>query len=86
MPWRPPAALSLGDEVADTAGRAWRFEGPWNRLAFDGAPTAAGPEWPLILLTRDRAPCSHADAEAVAASTATGSHQGTVRQWTSLTD
>ncbi|MFF8731665.1 hypothetical protein ACF073_35020 [Streptomyces sp. NPDC015171] len=82
---RPYAALRPGDEVADAAGRAWRFAGPWDWHAFDGAGPGAGPEWPLVLLTRDGAPCSTADAEAVTASTAAGSHQDTVRHWMSLT-
>lgn len=83
---RPYAALLPGDEVADAAGRAWQFEGPWDWIAFDGAPTGAGPEWPLVLLTRAGTPCSGVDAEVVAASTEVGSHQETVRQWMSLTD
>ncbi|MFD5098903.1 hypothetical protein [Streptomyces albidochromogenes] len=83
---RPYVALRPGDEVADAGGRAWRFEGPWDWTAFDGAPTGAGPEWPLVLLTRAGTPCSGVDAEAVATSTAIGSHQETVRQWMSLTE
>ncbi|MEV7678002.1 hypothetical protein AB0O64_05480 [Streptomyces sp. NPDC088341] len=83
---RPYAALRPGDEVADAAGRAWRFEGPWDWTAFDGEPTGTGPEWPLVLLTRAGTPCSAVDAEAVAASTAIASHQETVRQWMSLTE
>ncbi|WP_229906491.1 hypothetical protein [Streptomyces lomondensis] len=83
---RPYSFLRAGDEVADSAGRAWRFDGPWDWTAFDGAPTGAGPEWPLVLLTRAGAPCSVADAEAVATGTATGSHQKTVRHWMSLTE
>ncbi|MGV9349282.1 hypothetical protein ACWDSD_31685 [Streptomyces spiralis] len=83
---RPYAALRPGDEVADATGRAWRFEGPWDWTAFDGAPAGSGPEWPLALLTRAGTPRSGVDAEAVAASTAIGSHQETVRQWMSLTD
>lgn len=83
---RPYASLCPGDEVADIAGRAWRFDGPWNWTAFDGEPLGAGPEWPLVLLTRGGTPCSVEDAEAAAASTANGSHQKTVRDWTSLTN
>ncbi|MFB6814530.1 hypothetical protein ACFCV8_08285 [Streptomyces sp. NPDC056347] len=85
---RPYASLRAGDEVADATGRAWRFDGPWDWTAFDGDPVGAGPEWPLVLLTRAGAPCSAQDAEAVAvaASTRTGSHQETLRAWTELTD
>ncbi|MGW3267907.1 hypothetical protein [Streptomyces sp. NPDC001056] len=83
---RPYAFLRPGDEVADAAGRAWRFDGPWDWWAFDGAGPGAGPAWPLVLLTRAGAPCSPADARAVAAGTASGSHQETVRRWMSLTD
>lgn len=82
---RPYAVLRLGDEVADTVGRAWRFDGPWNWTPFDGALFGAGPAWPLVLLTRAGTPCSVVDAQAVAASTATGSHQETVRRWMPLT-
>ncbi|MGW9031210.1 hypothetical protein ACWGQ5_45675 [Streptomyces sp. NPDC055722] len=83
---RPYALLWPGDEVADAGGRAWRFDGPRDWTAFDGAGPGAGPEWPLVLLTRSGAPCSAADAEAVVAETATSSHQETVRHWTFLTE
>ncbi|MFG3151747.1 hypothetical protein ACGF7W_06825 [Streptomyces sp. NPDC048219] len=33
---RPSAFLQPGDAVADTAGRAWRFDGPRDWTAFDG--------------------------------------------------
>ncbi|MYR40511.1 hypothetical protein [Streptomyces sp. SID5910] len=82
---RPYAALRPGDEVADAAGRAWLFDGPWEWTPFDGDPAGPGPEWPLELLTRAGTPCSADDAAEVAASTATGSHQETVRAWMSLT-
>ncbi|WP_258043388.1 hypothetical protein [Streptomyces sp. B226SN101] len=83
---RPYASLQVGDEVADAAGRAWRFGGPWDWTAFDDEPAGAGPAWPLILLARAGAPCSAEDAEAVATSTASGSHYGTVRDWMALTE
>ncbi|MER6983834.1 hypothetical protein ABT317_44520 [Streptomyces carpinensis] len=83
---RPYAFLRPGDEVADAAGRAWRFDGPWEWNAFDGAGPGTSPEWPLVLLTRSGSPRSVADAEAVAGGTATGSHRETVRRWMSLTD
>ncbi|MGV9291538.1 hypothetical protein [Streptomyces sp. NPDC003719] len=82
---RPYACLRPGDEVADAVGRAWRFDGPWDWTAFDGEPAGAGPEWPLVMLTRAGTPCTAEDARAVAASTASGSHQRTVRDWMSLT-
>ncbi|MGW8359367.1 hypothetical protein ACWGK1_02160 [Streptomyces wedmorensis] len=82
---RPYAALQAGDEVADADGRAWRFDGPWDWTAFDGEPAAAGPAWPLLLLTRAGAPCTIEDSAAVAASTASGSHQETVGDWMALT-
>ncbi|MGP3750471.1 hypothetical protein [Streptomyces sp. IBSNAI001] len=83
---RPYASLRVGDEVADAVGRAWQFNGPWDWTAFDGQPAGAGPEWPLVLLTRAGTPCSLEDAKAVATSTASGSHQKTVRDWMSLTE
>lgn len=82
---RPYAFLEPGDEVGDGAGRAWRFDGPWDWAPFDGAPPGTGPEWPLVLLARAGAPRSAGDAAAVAAGTAAGSHQETVRRWMSLT-
>jgi hypothetical protein len=82
---RPYEALSPGDEAADAAGRAWRFGGPWDWTPFDAAPPGPGPQWPLTLLTRAGTPRTDADAAAVAASTATGSHQETVSRWMSLT-
>ncbi|MET8753968.1 hypothetical protein ABZW32_28295 [Streptomyces sp. NPDC004667] len=83
---RPYAWLRAGDEVADAAGRAWRFDGPWDWAAFDGGPADAGPRWPLVLLTRGGTPCSVEDAEAVATGTASGSHRMAVRDWMSLTE
>ncbi|MFE9850030.1 hypothetical protein ACFYPN_14630 [Streptomyces sp. NPDC005576] len=84
---RPYAFLRAGDEVADAAGRAWLFRGPWDWHAFDGGPPGPGPAWPLVLLTRSTLPRSaqEAEGEAVATGTATGSHEDTVRRWTSLT-
>lgn len=82
---RPYADLELDDEVGDVDGRAWRFDGPWEWMPFDGEPVSTGPGWPLVLLTRAGRPCSVDQAEAVAASTANGSHQETVWDWMSLT-
>ncbi|MGI5171612.1 hypothetical protein ACQEU3_45435 [Spirillospora sp. CA-253888] len=28
---RPHGFLEIGDEIADAAARAWRFDGPWDR-------------------------------------------------------
>ncbi|MER6120645.1 hypothetical protein [Streptomyces sp. NPDC001743] len=83
---RPYASLRTGDEVADAVGRAWQFNGPWNWMPFDGDSAGAGPQWPLVLLTRAGATCSAEDADLVAASTASGSHRKTVRDWMSLTE
>ncbi|MEU5688338.1 hypothetical protein DEJ48_38365 [Streptomyces venezuelae] len=83
---RPYAFLQTGDEVADAMGRAWRFNGPWDWTPFDGEPAGPGPAWPLSLLTRAGTPRSAEAAEAVAASTASGSHQDTVRDWMALTE
>ncbi|MEU7279458.1 hypothetical protein AB0A69_11855 [Streptomyces sp. NPDC045431] len=84
--FRPYAFLHPGDEVADAAGRAWRFDGPWDWYAFDGAPHSEVPQWPLALLTRDGSPCAPEAAEEVTRATATGSHGETLRHWTDLTD
>ncbi|MFJ8644787.1 hypothetical protein ACIRNI_01455 [Streptomyces sp. NPDC093546] len=83
--FRPYAFLQPGDEVADAAGRAWRFDGPWDWHAFDGAARPGAPEWPLALLTRHGTPCAPEAADEVARSTASGSHGETLRHWTDLT-
>ncbi|XVU24573.1 hypothetical protein ACQPZJ_46385 [Actinoplanes sp. CA-054009] len=62
--FRPYAFLEPGDDVADAAGRAWRFDSPRDWRSYDGR--GGTPVWPLTLLT--------GDGEAVASATATGSH------------
>ncbi|WFB05844.1 hypothetical protein LRS74_01505 [Streptomyces sp. LX-29] len=84
--FRPYAFLQPEDEVADAAGRACRFDGPWDWYAFDGEEISDGPAWPLALLTRSGNVRTPATAAAVAAATATGSHQEVLRHWTGLTD
>ncbi|WBB68284.1 hypothetical protein [Micromonospora sp. WMMD812] len=71
--FRPYAFVEAGDDVADADGRAWRFDDPWSWAAYDGA--GGVPAWPLTLLT------GRADPVAVAAATATGSHQVEVARW-----
>ncbi|MEE6262747.1 hypothetical protein [Plantactinospora sonchi] len=71
--FRPYAFLEAGDDVADADGRAWRFDGPWAWVAYDGA--GGVPAWPLTLLT------GRADPAAVAAATAAGSHEAEVARW-----
>ncbi|MEU6621922.1 hypothetical protein ABZ926_14255 [Streptomyces litmocidini] len=83
---RPYAFLELGDEIADAAGRAWRFGGAWDWTPFDQEAVEAGPEWPLALLTRAGTPRTADDAQAVATSTASGSHHKTVQGWMTLTN
>jgi hypothetical protein len=77
--FRPYAFLRLGDDVADSRGRAWRFGGPWNWHAYDeqgGTPT-----WPLTSLAAgDGAIDSGRQAEAATA-TRTGSHETEIEQW-----
>ncbi|MFF6782547.1 hypothetical protein [Streptomyces sp. NPDC012510] len=84
--FRPYAFLMPGDEVADTAGRAWRFDGPWDWYAFDSGSILDTPRWPLTLLTRAGSPCTPEAATAVADATTTGSHPETLARWRSLTD
>ncbi|GIJ23921.1 hypothetical protein Vlu01_45450 [Micromonospora lutea] len=71
--FRPYAFLEVGDDVADAAGRAWRFDDPWTWAAYDGAQGV--PAWPLALLA------GGADPAAVTAATATGSHEAEVTRW-----
>ncbi|MCO5996959.1 hypothetical protein [Actinoallomurus rhizosphaericola] len=80
--FRPYAFLAGGDEVADAAGRAWRFDAPWDWHPFDGAD-AREPVWPLTLLYRG-GPADEATAAAVARATRTGSHREELRRWTEL--
>jgi hypothetical protein len=49
--FRPFASLAPGDDVADAARRAWRFDGPWHWTPYDGG--GGVPTWPLTVL-RDR--------------------------------
>ena len=44
--FRPYAFLEVGDDVADAAGRAWRFDGPWTWTAYDGAGECRPGPWP----------------------------------------
>ncbi|MER5638016.1 hypothetical protein ABT095_13785 [Kitasatospora sp. NPDC002227] len=81
--FRPYAFLEPGDEVADAAGRAWRFEAPWGWQAFDGGPEQA-PVWPLGLLHREGGATPEAVA-AVAAATARGGHADEEARWVELT-
>ncbi|MFF5079974.1 hypothetical protein ACFY36_23220 [Actinoplanes sp. NPDC000266] len=62
--FRPYAFLEPGDDVADAAGRAWRFDSPRDWHPYDGR--GGTPAWPLSLLA--------GDGEAVAGATSTGSH------------
>ncbi|MEU4424401.1 hypothetical protein AB0F81_27595 [Actinoplanes sp. NPDC024001] len=71
--FRPYAFLEAGDDVADAARRAWRFEDPWTWTAYDGA--GGVPAWPLTLLA------GNADPAAVAAATAAGSHDTETVRW-----
>ncbi|MFF9571855.1 hypothetical protein [Streptomyces sp. NPDC014685] len=79
---RPYAFLEPGDEVADSTGRAWRFDGPWDWCPFDGVGPHE-PVWPLVLLTRRAcADVTAAGAEAaVAGATRTGSHRKEIARW-----
>ncbi|BCY12093.1 hypothetical protein L3i22_071810 [Actinoplanes sp. L3-i22] len=73
MVFRPYAFLELGDDVADSDQRAWRFGGPFAWTAFDGGSGA--PAWPLTLLDGD------ADADVVASVTAAGEHADEIARW-----
>ncbi|WP_225994126.1 hypothetical protein [Actinomadura rudentiformis] len=50
--FRPYDFLQADDEVADAAGGAWRFAGPFDWQPFDGGHPHE-PAWPLTLLTRE---------------------------------
>ncbi|WP_143234397.1 hypothetical protein [Paractinoplanes atraurantiacus] len=69
--FRPYAFLEPGEDVADAAGRAWRFDSLWDWHAYDGRDGA--PAWPLIRLADD--------GGAVPAATATGSHEAEIERW-----
>lgn len=80
---RPYAFLEPGDEIADAAGRAWRFDGPWEWWPFDGAGPGA-PVWPLTQLARDGGPLAPDAPDPVARATATGSHAAEAARWQAL--
>ncbi|WP_255305822.1 hypothetical protein [Streptomyces sp. Wb2n-11] len=82
---RPYAFLEPGDEIADAAGRARRFDGPWDWHPFDGAEPRE-PLRPLTLLTREgRVDAAATEAgAAVAETTKTGSHQEERACWSAL--
>ncbi|MEV0463249.1 hypothetical protein AB0I30_15665 [Nocardia tengchongensis] len=80
--FRPYAFLEIGDEIADAAGRAWRFGGPWNWEPFGTAETTE-PAWPLMLLTRD-GDSEDAAAVDVTEATLSGSHQEELARWREL--
>ncbi|MCD0452555.1 hypothetical protein LO762_25715 [Actinocorallia sp. API 0066] len=75
--------LEPGDEIADTDGRTWHFQGPWDWHSFDQSGPHY-PVWPLTLLTRQGHPDDLA-AETVRRATANGSHQQQIELWTKLT-
>lgn len=81
---RPYPFLEPGDEVADSAGRAWRFEGPWEWRPFDDAGPHT-PVWPLTLLTREGDPLSLDVPDPVARATASGSHAAEAARRQALT-
>jgi hypothetical protein len=81
--FRPYAFLRTDDELADAAGRAWRFIAPWDWRPFDGG--TGTPAWPLTLLYRDSAEPTTASIDAVATATSTGSHADQLAQWQRLT-
>lgn len=81
--FRPYACLATGDEVADAAGRAWRFTGPWDWHPFDGREPHE-PVWPLTLLTRRGHTGDGAAAAAVTAATNVGSHEQELARWAEL--
>ncbi|MCG7206962.1 hypothetical protein [Streptomyces arenae] len=81
--FRPYACLTPGDEVADAAGRAWRFDTPWDWRPFDGAEPHE-PHWPLTLLTRGSHPADPEMAVTVTAATKVGSHHEELARWSEL--
>ncbi|MFD3583430.1 hypothetical protein [Streptomyces sp. NPDC058683] len=81
--FRPYACLTPGDEVADAAGRAWRFGTPWDWYPFDGAAPDE-PHWPLTLLTREGHPADPDPAATVTDATKTGSHHEELTRWSKL--
>lgn len=83
--FRPYAWLEIGDELADAAGRVWRFDTPWHWHAFDGERHRT-PAWPLTLLTRGgRFDPDEAAAALVARATGSGSPAAELARWQGLT-
>lgn len=72
------------DEVAENAGRAWRFDGPWDWHPFDGAEPHE-PAWPLTLLHRHtRANTTTTEEVSVTDATNPGSHQEECARWSGV--
>jgi hypothetical protein len=82
---RPYPWLQDGDEVLDSTGGRWAFYKPlwWVGVDDQRADTKplAAPMWPLSLVERHGSPPSESAALAVAAGTATGSHDQEVEAW-----
>jgi len=77
--FRPYAFLEVGDDLASSDGRAWRFDGAWEWLAYDGSGVEA-PSWPLTLISR-RGEASPLDAVAIRQATVEGSHLDEIERW-----
>ena len=79
--FRPYDFLRLGDEVTDSMGRSWRFDGPW--LWKLPGSEAATPVWPLELTSRLEG-LDAVDISAVRDATATRSHSAEAARWSWL--
>ncbi|GAB3267406.1 hypothetical protein [Kineosporia babensis] len=77
--FRPYAFVEIGDEMADSLGRAWHFSGVWEIGALDGQGGVPG--WPLALLADRHGVAGSERCERVAAGTRTGSHESEIDRW-----
>ncbi|AWN32588.1 hypothetical protein [Streptomyces sp. NEAU-S7GS2] len=79
---RPYEMLRNHDQVRDAAGAVWTYTGPldWH-TASCSTSRAEGPVWPLTLTERYNTEPTPGEVEAVAAGTASGSHQEELDRW-----
>jgi len=79
---RPYEMLEDHDKVRDATGTTWLYTGPLDFHTRDRrTPRTEGPVWPLTLTERLTTEPKPDEIEAVAAATATGSHQEELEQW-----
>ena len=79
---RPYVMLEDNDKVRDAAGTTWLYTSPLDFHTTERrTPRTEGPAWPLTLTERFHMDVTPDGVAAVAAATATGSHQEELDRW-----